>query len=1373
MTRRRWPRRPDAVGLAWSVLVLALALAVIAPSFGHLRPDTKPEIYLNPAASFRAYIWPWQDMPGMGGPSFNVGLAPVAGLVWLIEQAGTEPWLAARLLRLLLLLVAAWGAASLVRILPAVPPWRWAPFVAALLFVASPYTITAGATLPVLLPLATLPWLAHSLLRALDRGSLFRGPAAFGLVFAAGSGMNAGVIPVMQLLVVPAIVLLVVAAGSVSWRRAAPVVLACAGWTVLLSLYWIVPTVASRGAGGAVVENTETLAGIFGPSSLAESLRGLGLWPLYGGDSDGPWQPGLTAYLTSALVVVCSFLVPALILLVGSRAPRLVRHAFLPLVVAAVVLMAGGFPVRGPAPFGAALTWVFDTFPVLAAFRTTNKVGSLLALGMAVLGSSGLAAIRAGSAAARPGGGRARIARVTATACAAAVLAVAAFPLGTGGFYLARYDVPEYWREASRQLGSASPTQRVWLVPGERLANYRWASPSPDDVGRSLITPPSVVATTVPNGSPGAANLLAAADSALGDPDVAPEAVAAYARLLGAGAILARNDMAYEKAGALAPSLVAARLDGAPGVHLAGSFGAPGVNGGTLSTGGVPLPPLQLWAVEGPGAVLQSRPASGGVVLVGDAFAVPALLGAGVLVHDPVLWSAASMTPAALTAALRSGARIVLTDTNRRAALDSLRISANQGPLVGRTTSLESTLATGSAEDQTSLVVTGGSVSVAPGPGARAVRSVPFAEAAPENAFDGNPTTSWQLGGLADPVGGSVTRHFGHAVTLDEVVVRTADLGARRITRVRVQASGVSREAGVGLDGAARVALGGVRASSLSVSVSAVAGEGGSRVGIAEVETGEGTLTRVAALPDTVTRLARALGPTGRDLLDDAPVDVVLTRQNGGDAAADDEEFTLNRDFTIPGPRNYFVSAMVRPSPLVGDADFDTLAGFDDSVTVQGSSRAFDLPTLRGSQALDGRDDTAWIPGAPEQGQVLTITSKESRTFDHLTVRQEGVGGQALDNWVTGATVLVDGEVVGAGALAEGEATIRFPATKGRSLQLRLNTTARPTGTIRISEVDAGGLRMRKARDGAGCATVLTADGRPVSMRPASPVVDLSSRPWVTCGGEGLALEDGAHQVRGAGPWSVDSLSLRDGLGVEQPAPPQVGGLTRVEATPTRFAATTGTGDGPQAVILRQGWSSGWTATMDGRPLPAPGVVDGFGMGWLLEDSSSPHRIEIVYAPRTTAMIALGLSVLGVLAALAAATWRGRGPRVVPRATAPDPTQRGRRRGTANGLPRLLTSALLLAMVGGLSGGWWGLGIAAVLALALLSGASARLLVVLSAVVVALVPFWWLTGNSARLGTVSPDLVAGNLVPHYLVLGALLGLLASTRVAEPAGSEDR
>ena len=100
------------------------------------------------------------------------------------------------------------------------------------------------------------------------------------------SGMNAGVIPLLQLLTVPFLVWWVAGtSGRRTSHRAG-----CRGLrrrVVLVSLYWLVPSVVGP-AGVTVLENSETVEGINGTSSLAEVLRGLGFWGMYGQAPVGP-----------------------------------------------------------------------------------------------------------------------------------------------------------------------------------------------------------------------------------------------------------------------------------------------------------------------------------------------------------------------------------------------------------------------------------------------------------------------------------------------------------------------------------------------------------------------------------------------------------------------------------------------------------------------------------------------------------------------------------------------------------------------------------------------------------------------------------------------------------------------------------------------------------------------------------------------------------------------------------------------------------------------------------------------------------------------------------------------------------------------------
>src|SRR4051812_1067168 len=110
----RCGRGPVIVG---GLLWLLMAAAGLLTARGGVLVGIKPEGYLAPWRTFRSFLSPWQADPQLGFPSFNVGLAPVAGLVGLLQSAGLSPELSARVLRLALLTVGALGAARLFRTL--------------------------------------------------------------------------------------------------------------------------------------------------------------------------------------------------------------------------------------------------------------------------------------------------------------------------------------------------------------------------------------------------------------------------------------------------------------------------------------------------------------------------------------------------------------------------------------------------------------------------------------------------------------------------------------------------------------------------------------------------------------------------------------------------------------------------------------------------------------------------------------------------------------------------------------------------------------------------------------------------------------------------------------------------------------------------------------------------------------------------------------------------------------------------------------------------------------------------------------------------------------------------------------------------------
>ena len=220
----------------------------------------------------------------------------------------------------------------------------WAVLSAAVVYVANPYVVVAGGTLAVLWPYALLPWLVSFLVRAVTDGHGWRWPAAAALVFAGMTGMNAGVVPIMQLVVVPPFVVLAKHRAGCSWGRVAGAMARWAVLALLLSAYWLVPTLGALGAGQTVVDNSESLAGIAVVSSWAEVLRGLGLWPLYGGDLAGPWIPEQVAYLTTVVVVALTFCWTVLVGASLYLSRGALRLAALAALVITATVMVGLYP---------------------------------------------------------------------------------------------------------------------------------------------------------------------------------------------------------------------------------------------------------------------------------------------------------------------------------------------------------------------------------------------------------------------------------------------------------------------------------------------------------------------------------------------------------------------------------------------------------------------------------------------------------------------------------------------------------------------------------------------------------------------------------------------------------------------------------------------------------------------------------------------------------------------------------------------------------------------------------------------------------------------------------------------------------------------
>lgn len=1388
--------------VGWPVYVAAgLWLLLIAVTFGSsagsFAADAKPELYFAPWRTAAAYLSAWQENPQLGFPSFNVGLVPVAVAIGLIQSVGISPALSVRVLRFLLVVVGAWGAARLYRALRPVadtvePDAEAAgPLVAGTTFVANPYVVVAGGTQAILLPWAVLPWQLVFLVRALRspipgrgwraRAARWRWPAAFALAFAAASGMNAGVVPLLQLVAVPVVALVVRRADGLSWRPVLAVLGRCAVLVAALSAYWVVPSVLALHAGAVVVQNSETLEGISGPSSAAEVLRGLGLWPLYGSGPDGAWVPQWTGYLNDPVVVLLSFALPALGAAAALLARGTVRRLGLLLVVVAVPVMVGVHPPAAPTAFGRALRWTFDTVPGAGAFRTTNKIGSLLVLGTALLLAAGTAAaLRRWRDPER---------RTLVVLALTVVLAGATVPAWTGGLYTSTVDLPDYWKSAAADLDRGPSDQRVWFVPGEVLSQYRWSQSRPDDLAPSVLSRPALLRTVIPVTTPEAANLLAATDVQLQEGSLPPGALSATARYLGVGDLLVRNDTVWEDVGGARPEVLQGQVNADRGLVPRGNYGAPGENTvsptyPSLSFAEASLPPLQHYAVAGPQPVVRTEAAAGTVLVDGDGFAVAPLAGAGLLNGTRPFRYLGDLSSGDLAAMLDRGevGRVVLTDTNRRRSTAAGRLGGSQGPLLPADTDPGGTRTLFDPDRQTVLEVAGGSVT------ATDVGSVfgPVASGAPENAVDGDPDTGWLFGDFGRAVGQSLSVHFDQSRLVPKVTVRVRTADAQRIAKVRIEVGGVSADRAVDASGAAELTLPRrTIADSVKITVLGVTGTGFNLVGVQEVQIPGVQLTRVARTPRTMDGLVAGLDPAGRAALDRTPIDMVLTRVRGTTPAADDEETGLSRDIAAPVARDYRLSGTIRVGPQLSERDLDVLAGAYGPVRATSSSRAFGLPTVRASQAVDGRTDTAWAPAGPVVGQSLTI-SAPARRVNSVSLTLTGPGRPESLDRITRVGISLDG---GPQIVADlGPRTTRIPVPAQVASRVRVTVlatlTGNPAGAVRIAEVGFGGASMpfSGGRSARACVPVATLDGTPVLMRPPHPILSADPVRWVGCGR--LPVSAGQHRLLPVPGWTADELVLRDPLGAAAPAP--AGPAVQVsEGRGPRFTAHVSGATQPYFLVTGQALDPHWRATLDGHDLGPPIALDGYSAGWRV-DAPGDHAISVRYTGQTAtdaAVVGSGVVALGsaLLVALRPVGPPGSGGGGVPvpgrEAETAEARGRSRWRPGSWGRPRsarwarwrslaLWAGAVLLAWA---VGGIWLAVPALLLAFwQLVRPARPQSLIAAAVVVLLAVPVVWLVLRPDTGGRITATIVLGDPWPGRLAALGLLLLLVGVLRADRA-----
>ncbi|HEU5306218.1 MAG TPA: hypothetical protein VFW97_02740, partial [Acidimicrobiia bacterium] len=482
-----------------------------------------------------------------------------------------------------------------------------------------------------------------------------------------------------------------------------------------------------------------------------------------------------------------------------------------------------------------------------------------------------------------------------------------------------------------------------------------------------------------PYGGAGSADMLVALDNRIQEGLLSPDSLAPVARLLGVSELLVRNDLQYERYDTVAPDRVWALVDPAPaGLERPVGFGPVGVNhpDPAYARDDEPkpadpnrtYPALALVPVTKSRGLVQMVPVSNTVVLDGNADGIVDAAAGGVIDGTaPVLYAAtAASDPTALRRALDAGARIVLTDTNRRRVdrwrsisdTTGITLRADQDPAddnggPGGEATLDVFPDAGS-NWQTVALQQGARVSAT-----RYGNPLTF-EAAfrPAAALDGDPSTAWQVGPTIGGVGDRLTVQLDHPVRTDHLmitgthentVLTAVDVRLDDGPPIRVELGDESRT-----DAGQVVQFPAQRFSKVSVEIAATQtapGAAPSEVGIAELGIPGVTFHQSVRLP---TALVAKLGARSEQV----PLSIVLTRQRGDTTKPGgfEEERDIARTFTLPTGRDFSITGDARP----GAGASGTAAGADascreDLLTVDGAPVPVRLGAVRadGAQALE------------------------------------------------------------------------------------------------------------------------------------------------------------------------------------------------------------------------------------------------------------------------------------------------------------------------------------------------------------------------------------------------------------------------------------
>ncbi len=1163
--RLRSPGRLRAGADTLLFAVLAF-VPMLASRPGTVTDDTKTYLYLDPGRYVRQAVSLWDPNIALGTVTHeNIGyLLPMGPFYWVFAELHVPLWVAQRCWMGCLLFAAGSGALYLCRTVGMAGPGR---YVTALALMFTPYVLQyAGRISVILMPWAGLPWMIAFVILALRRGG-WRYPALFALVVALVSGINAS--SILYVGIAPALWLpyAVVVAREATWRRAWGVAWRVGLLSALVSLWWAVGLEVEAAWGVNVLKYTETVPSTSSASLASEIIRGLGYWYFYGTDRVGSWTQTSVAYTQNVWLIVVSFTVPALSVAAAVFSRWRHRAYFILIAVVGMVLAVGPNPYADPTGVGSVIkAFMVDTTAGLA-LRSTDRASPVIILSLAVLLGAGVTAVAA----------RFRTLGLVLGGVAAAAVVGAATPLLSGGIIANGFTQPAtpptYVRQAAAALDKTHVDTRVYALPGNNFAAYRWGD-TIDTVWPALMTRPFVTHEQQIYGSVATADVLQAVDTPLQDGTMQWDALAPMAALMSAGDVLVQFDQAYERYGTPNPQQLALDLATTPkGLTDPVSYGTPRPNISLIpwideATLARPADqgwtaPLVSYTVTHPRPIVRTESTRTPLVVDGDASGLVNASNVGLLAGNPTILYAGTLDieHTLQKQTLSKPAALVVTDTNRKQGFEWNSLSENTGytetASQGADTSDPSDfpidLFPGAPADAQTTSVLQGVSSVTASSYGSSITYLP--EDQPAAALDGNTQTAWLDNSIADPVGQWWQVDLDRPITEDTLTLVQPQTGDpdRWMSKVTLTFDGqhpVTVDLGPSslLPGGQVIHFPSRRFTTLRLTVAAI--DNGddqdtpitarSSVGFAEVAIPGISVQQLIAMPQDLLRAAGTRSSSDR-------LSLVMTRlRASGTPPRTDIEAALGRTFWLPTARTFSLTGTARVSPLIPDDAIDRLVGrpgADHTGIV-----AYSLGRLPGDlragaiATLDDDPATVWEPGfgsTHQVGQWLQYTLPKPITFDHLDLKIVAdslhsvptrltvatTSGSATFNLPPLATSTVDGSVV--------DVPVSFPRLTGSSIRITVDAVrlldtvnyfsqspiALPIG---IAEVGIPGLHaaaVPPVLPGTCQDNLLTVDGAPVWISVTGTTDAALDRDPLTvslCGpdADGLKLGPGTHVLR-------------------------------------------------------------------------------------------------------------------------------------------------------------------------------------------------------------------------------------------------------------------